>query len=92
MRCGEGALRGQKVQAGQRAFVGLVCIDRNSKDFYTKSLQQNVEDTQAFIAHVRCMWRRAALFLHARRPRTPTMAAVCCWVGRCGLWVLHYSS
>jgi hypothetical protein len=33
--------------------VGLVCIDRNSKDFYTKSLEQNLHDTEAFIRHVR---------------------------------------
>ena len=34
--------------------MGLVAIDRMSKDFYTKTLQQNLEDTAAFIAHVRC--------------------------------------
>ena len=41
------------LQAGQRAYVGLVCMDRNSKDFYTKSLEENLQDTEAFICHVR---------------------------------------
>ncbi len=40
-------------QAGQRAYVGLVCMDRNSKDFYVKSLEQNVSDTEAFIESTR---------------------------------------
>lgn len=41
------------MQAGQRAHVGLVCMDRNSKGYYTKSTQQNLQDTEAFIRHVR---------------------------------------
>ncbi|EIE20078.1 guanine deaminase [Coccomyxa subellipsoidea C-169] len=40
-------------QAGQRAYVGLVCMDRNSKDFYVKSLEQNLSDTEAFIESTR---------------------------------------
>ncbi|CAL8471103.1 g10645 [Coccomyxa elongata] len=42
-------------QVGQRAYVGLVCMDRNSKDFYTKSLEQNIADTESFIASTRAL-------------------------------------
>lgn len=40
-------------QAGQRAYVGLVCMDRNSAEYYTKSLDDNLRDTAAFIQHTR---------------------------------------
>ena len=33
--------------------MGLVCMDRNSPDTYTKSTEQNLADTEAFIKHVR---------------------------------------
>ena len=33
--------------------MGLVCMDRNSKDFYVKSLDQNATDTETFIATTR---------------------------------------
>ncbi|KAK9901243.1 hypothetical protein WJX75_002216 [Coccomyxa subellipsoidea] len=42
-------------QMGQRAYVGLVCMDRNSKDFYVKSLDQNATDTETFIATTRAL-------------------------------------
>ena len=38
---------------GQRALVGLTCMDRNSPDTYTKSTERNLADTEAFIQHVR---------------------------------------
>ena len=41
------------LELGQRALVGLVCMDRNSPDTYTKSTEQNLADTEAFIQHVR---------------------------------------
>ena len=41
------------VQAGMRAYVGKVCMDRNSKDYYEHSTDQNLQDTEAFVAHVR---------------------------------------
>lgn len=41
------------VQAGMRAYVGKVCMDRNSKDFYVHSTGQNLADTEAFVEHVR---------------------------------------
>ena len=46
------ACRG-RVQAGMRAYVGKVCMDRNSKDCYTHSTEQNLQDTEAFVEHVR---------------------------------------
>ena len=41
------------MQAGLRAYVGKVCMDRNSKDYYEHSLEQNLADTEAFVGHVR---------------------------------------
>lgn len=63
------------VQIGQRAYVGLVCMDRNSKDFDTKSLEQNIADTESFIAST-----RSAHFLlrHTRRP-----IQICLWDHLC---------
>lgn len=43
----------QYLQVGQRAFVGKVCMDRNSPDFYTASCQENLVDTLDFIKAVR---------------------------------------
>ncbi|CAL5228621.1 g11785 [Coccomyxa viridis] len=42
-------------QAGLRAYVGKVCMDRNSKDYYQHSLEQNLADTEAFVRHVRSL-------------------------------------
>ena len=41
------------MQAGLRAYVGKVCMNRNSKDYYEHSLEQNLADTEAFVGHVR---------------------------------------
>ena len=41
------------LQAGLRAYVGKVCMDRNSKDYYQHPLEQNLADTKAFVRHVR---------------------------------------
>ena len=36
-----------------RAYVGKVCMDRNSKDYYVHSTEQNLQDTEALVEHVR---------------------------------------
>ena len=41
------------MQAGLRAYVGKVCMDRNSRDYYQHSLEQNLADTEALVRHVR---------------------------------------
>lgn len=41
------------LELGQRALVGLTCMDRNCPEIYTKSTEQNLADTEAFIQHVR---------------------------------------
>lgn len=43
----------QLAEAGQRAFVGKVCMDRNSPDFYTASCADNLADSLKFIQAVR---------------------------------------
>ncbi|CAK0782316.1 hypothetical protein CVIRNUC_005629 [Coccomyxa viridis] len=40
-------------QAGMRAYVGKVCMDRNSKNYYVQSTEQNLQDTEAFVEHIR---------------------------------------
>ena len=40
-------------QLGQRAFVGLTAMDRNSPSNYTKSTEANLADALAFIQYVR---------------------------------------
>ncbi len=40
------------LRQGQRAFVGKVCMDRNSPDNYIQSTVQNVEETIALIEHI----------------------------------------
>ena len=41
------------MQAGLRAYVGKVCMDRNSPDYYQHSQEQNLADTHAFVRHIR---------------------------------------
>jgi hypothetical protein len=41
-------------QVGQRAYVGLVAMDRNGVGDYVKSTEDNVTDTQRFVDFVRC--------------------------------------
>ncbi|KAL0488444.1 guanine deaminase, partial [Acrasis kona] len=38
--------------AGQRAFVGKVCMDRNSPEFYIETTESSLQDTEAFINYV----------------------------------------
>ena len=40
------------LEQGQRAFVGKVCMDRNSPEDYSQSLEQNVEETCALIEYI----------------------------------------
>ena len=40
-------------QLGQRAFVGLTAMDRNSPPDYCKSAEANLADARAFIQYVR---------------------------------------
>lgn len=49
--------------------MGLVCMDRNSKDFYVKDMDQNVADTEAFIASTRSMIVSSLSFQYLRNPR-----------------------
>ena len=44
---------GTHVQAGMRAYLGKVCMDRNSKNYYVHSTDQNLQDTEAFVEHIR---------------------------------------
>lgn len=37
---------------GQRGYVGKVCMDRNSPDFYVEQTEQSVIDTERFIKYV----------------------------------------
>jgi len=37
---------------GQRAFVGKVCMDRNSPEFYIETTQDSLQDTVSFVEHV----------------------------------------
>lgn len=37
---------------GQRAFVGKVCMDRNSPDSYAQSISQNIQETVALIEYI----------------------------------------
>jgi guanine deaminase len=39
-------------QFGQRAFVGKVCMDRNSPPYYIEDTQQSIRDTEVFIQYV----------------------------------------
>lgn len=39
-------------EAGLRSYVGLVCMDRNSPDFYMKSTEENIKDTEEFVQAV----------------------------------------
>lgn len=41
------------MQAGLRAYVGKVCMDRNSPIYYQHSQEQNLADTEAFVGHIR---------------------------------------
>ena len=54
------------MQAGLRAYVGKVCMDRNSKDYYVNSPEQNLADTEAFLNHVRCQPPLAERGLYSR--------------------------
>lgn len=54
------------IQAGLRAYVGKVCMDRNSKDYYVHSPEQNLADTEAFLKHVRCQPPLAERGLYSR--------------------------
>ncbi|KAJ1897478.1 hypothetical protein LPJ66_003346 [Kickxella alabastrina] len=38
--------------AGQRAFVGKVCMDANSPDYYSESTAESIEQTEEFIKQV----------------------------------------
>ena len=40
-------------QCGQRAFVGKVCMDRNSPDDYIESTEDSLKGTNAFISYVK---------------------------------------
>ena len=58
------------MQAGLRAYVGKVCMDRNSKDYYKHSPEQNLADTEAFVRHVRSCPKEAhhvAVLHHSHR-------------------------
>ncbi|XP_023325491.1 guanine deaminase isoform X2 [Eurytemora carolleeae] len=37
------------LQLGQRAFVGKVCMDRNSPDYYVEKTEESLAETQAFV-------------------------------------------
>jgi guanine deaminase len=54
------------MQAGLRAYVGKVCMDRNSKEYYVHSPEQNLADTEAFLNHVRYQTLLAHRLLHSR--------------------------
>ena len=41
------------VQAGQRALIGKVCMDRGSPPFYVQSTEQNIQETKSFITYTR---------------------------------------
>lgn len=61
------------VQAGQRAYVGLVCMDRNSAQYYTKPLQDNLRDTEAFIYFTRSgPYTQQMLCLYLGKRHTPS--------------------
>jgi guanine deaminase len=37
---------------GQRAFVGKVCMDRNSPEYYCETTNQSLKDTQEFVSQI----------------------------------------
>lgn len=39
-------------KAGQRAFIGKVCMDRNSPDFYVETTEESVSSTNLFVSKV----------------------------------------
>ena len=52
-------------QLGQRAFVGLTAMDRNSPSDYCLSAATNIANARSFISYV----RQASLALHCRHSR-----------------------
>ena len=54
---------------GQRAFVGKVCMDRNSPEFYVESTDESLDETKGFIEDVRQMGRKGGLVQPILTPR-----------------------
>ncbi|KAM7443443.1 hypothetical protein ABFA07_007763 [Porites harrisoni] len=39
-------------ELGQRCYIGKVCMDRNSPDYYIEETEQSIKDTERFVKHV----------------------------------------
>ncbi|KAI8902563.1 hypothetical protein BC833DRAFT_613888 [Globomyces pollinis-pini] len=37
---------------GQRAYIGKVCMDRNSPDYYKETTQESIQETTEFVKHI----------------------------------------
>ncbi|KAI9495251.1 hypothetical protein BDB00DRAFT_815281 [Zychaea mexicana] len=65
------------LNAGQRAFIGKVCIDQNSPDDYIESTENAVRDTEAFIQYCLSLGQRKEEGLLLTPVVTPRFLPTC---------------